>query len=119
MTVVPESEFLGPVQMTIRKLLIGLAVLIVFAGLLSAWLAQRLIAAPLIKVVNEIRHVERFDLDKVQRHPSRLTEIENLSGAIGDMAQGLAAFRKYIPADLVKRLISDGNGARLGGAVGR
>jgi adenylate cyclase len=76
-TVVPESEFLGPVQMTIRNLLIGLAVLIVFAGLLSAWLAQRLIAAPLIKVMDEIRHVERFDLDKVQRHPSRLTEIEN------------------------------------------
>src|SRR5712671_6137722 len=116
-TVVPESEFLGPVQATIQKLLIGLAVLIVFAGLLSAWLAQRLIAAPLFKVVGEIRHVERFDLDKVQRHPSRLTEIENLSGAIGDMAQGLAAFRKYIPADLVKRLVSDGNGARLGGAV--
>ena len=54
---------------------------------------------------------------RCERHPSRLTEIENLSGAIGDMAQGLAAFRKYIPADLVKRLISDGNGARLGGAV--
>src|SRR5215218_1619439 len=116
-TVMPESAFLGPVQMTIRNLLMGLAVLIVFAGLLSAWLAQRLIAAPLIKVVGEIRHVERFDLDRVQRHPSRLTEIENLSGAIGDMAQGLAAFRKYIPADLVRRLISDGQGARLGGAV--
>lgn len=116
-TVVPESEFLGPVQATIRNLLIGLAVLIALAGILSAWLAQRLIAGPLIKVVNEIRHVERFDLDKVQRHPSRLTEIANLSGAIGDMAQGLAAFRKYIPADLVRRLISDGTGARLGGAV--
>lgn len=116
-TVVPESEFLGPVQETIRKLLMGLAVLIVFAGLLSAWLAQRLIAAPLIKVVGEIRHVERFDLDQVRRHPSRLSEIENLSGAIGDMAQGLAAFRKYIPADLVRRLVGDGNGARLGGAV--
>ena len=116
-TVVPELEFLGPVQATIQKLLIGLAVLIVFAGLVSAWLAQRLIAAPLIKVVGEIRHVERFDLDKVQRHPSRLTEIENLSGAIGDMAQGLASFRKYIPADLVRRLVSDGSGAKLGGAV--
>src|SRR5882724_9870197 len=116
-TVVPESAFLGPVQSTIRKLLVGLAVLIVIAGLLSAWLAQRLIARPLIKVVNEIRHVERFDLDKVERHPSKLTEIENLSGAIADMALGLAAFRKYIPADLVKRLISDGHGARLGGTV--
>jgi adenylate cyclase len=116
-TVIPESEFLGPVEATIRKLLIGLTILIVIAGLSSAWLAQRLIAGPLIKVVNEIRHVERFDLDKVERHPSRLTEIENLSGAIADMALGLAAFRKYIPADLVKRLISDGTGAKLGGAV--
>jgi adenylate cyclase len=116
-TVVPESEFLGPVQETIRKLLIGLAVLIVVAGLLSAWIGQRLIAAPLIRVVGEIRHVERFDLDRVERHSSRLTEIENLSSAIADMALGLAAFRKYIPADLVKRLISEGQGARLGGDV--
>ena len=91
--------------------------LIVFAGLLSAWLAQRLIAAPLIKVVGEIRHVERFDLDKVRAASVAADRDRNLSGAIGDMAQGLAAFRKYIPADLVKRLISDGNGARLGGAV--
>lgn len=116
-TVVPESEFLGPVQDTIRKLLVGLAILIIFAGLLSAWLAQRLIAAPLIKVVNEVRHVERFDLDKVERHSSQLAEIQNLSAAIADMALGLAAFRKYIPADLVKRLISDGSGAQLGGVV--
>lgn len=116
-TVVPESEFLGPVQSTIRNLLLGLAVLIVIAGLLSAWVGQRLIAAPLIKVVSEVRHVERFDLDRVERHSSRLTEIENLSSAIADMAQGLAAFRKYIPADLVKRLISDDRGARLGGDI--
>ncbi len=116
-TVVPESEFLGPVQATIRNLLAGLAILIVIAGLLSAWLAQRLIATPLLKVVNEVRHVERFDLDKVERHPSQLREIENLSGAIADMAQGLAAFRKYIPADLVKLLISEGTEARLGGDI--
>jgi adenylate cyclase len=116
-TVVPESEFLGPVQMTIRKLLLGLAGLIVVAGLLSAWIGQRMIAAPLIKVVSEVRHVERFDLDKVERHSSQLAEIENLSSAIADMALGLVAFRKYIPADLVRRLISDGRGAQLGGDV--
>jgi len=116
-TVVPEAEFLGPVQETIRKLLMGLAILIVIAGLLSAWIGQRLIAAPLIRVVSEVRHVERFDLDQVQRHSSKLTEIENLSSAIADMALGLASFRKYIPADLVKRLISEGQGAQLGGDV--
>ena len=116
-TVIPEKEFLGPVQATIRKLLMALVILIAGAGLLSAWLAQRLISAPLIKVVDEIKHIERFDLDKVTRHPSRIAELENLSGAIADMAGGLAAFRKYIPADLVRTLVSSGIAVQPGGAV--
>ena len=62
-TVIPEAEFLGPIETTIRRLLVGLAVLIVAAGILSAWLARRLIAKPLITVIDELKHVERFDLD--------------------------------------------------------
>ncbi len=116
-TVIPEKEFLGPIEATIRQLLIGLAVLILAAGLLSAWLARRIIAAPLIVVVDELKHVARFDLDRVRRHASRLTEIENLSGAIADMASGLAAFRKYIPADLVRMLVREGIEPRPGGSI--
>jgi adenylate cyclase len=96
-TVIPEREFLGPVEKTTHRLIAGLLGLVVLAGLLSAWLARRVIAAPLVKVASELRHVERFDLDQVRRHPSRLVEIDNLSGAIADMANGLAAFRKYLP----------------------
>ncbi|MCX7308816.1 MAG: adenylate/guanylate cyclase domain-containing protein [Afipia sp.] len=116
-TVVPESEFLGPVKKTIRQLVLSLAVLITVAGIVSAWLAQRLIAAPLVKVVGEIKHVERFELDEVKRHPSRLTELENLSSAIADMAAGLSAFRKYIPADLVRTLVKEGIEPKPGGAI--
>ncbi|MDO8400869.1 MAG: adenylate/guanylate cyclase domain-containing protein [Bradyrhizobium sp.] len=116
-TVIPEKEFLGPIEATIRKLLIGLALLILAAGLLSAWLARRVIATPLIMVVDELKHVARFDLDKVRRHASGVTEIENLSGAIADMAGGLAAFRKYIPADLVRMLVREGVEPRPGGAI--
>jgi len=116
-TVIPEAEFLGPIETTIQRLLIGLAVLILAASVLSAWLARRVIAKPLITVVDELRHVERFELDQVRRHPSRLIELENLSSAIADMAAGLAAFRKYIPADLVKMLMSEGIEPRPGGSV--
>ena len=49
--------------------------------------------------------------------PLRVTEIENLSGAIADMAGGLAAFRKYIPADLVRTLVSEGVEPRPGGSI--
>ncbi len=116
-TVVPESEFLGPVRKTIRQLVIGLAVFVVVAGILSAWIAQRLIAAPLVRVVGEIKHVECFELNDVKRHSSRLTELENLSSAIADMAGGLSAFRKYIPADLVRTLVNEGIEPKPGGAI--
>ena len=116
-TVIPEAEFLGDVERTTRRLLAGSAVVIVIAGLLSAWLARRIIATPLIRIAAELKHVERFELDRVQPHPSRLVEIENLSRTIADMARGLAAFRKYIPADLVRGLIGQGIDPHPGGAI--
>ena len=116
-TVIPEAEFLGPIETTIRHLLIGLAILIAAAGMLSAWLARRFIAKPLITVVDELKHVERFELEQVRRHPSHLVELANLSDAIADMAGGLAAFRKYIPADLVRTLVSEGIEPKPGGAM--
>lgn len=116
-TVIPEAEFLGPIERTIRQLLIGLAILIVGAGIVSAWIARRVIATPLIMVVDELKHVARFDLEKVRRHASRVIELENLSNAIADMAGGLAAFRKYIPSDLVKTLVSEGVEPRPGGSI--
>jgi adenylate cyclase len=116
-TVIPESEFLGPIETTIRRLLVGLVFLVVAAGIVSAWLARRVIAKPLITVVDELKHVERFELDQVQRHPSRVIELANLSTAIADMAGGLAAFRKYIPADLVRSLVREGVEPRPGGSI--
>src|SRR5262249_5671467 len=116
-TVIPEAEFLGPVETTIRHLLIGLAVLVAAAAVLSAWLARRLLAQPLITVLEEVKHVERFEPRPVGRHPSRVTELANLSNAIADMAGGLAAFRKYIPADLVRMLVREGVEPRPGGSV--
>ena len=116
-TVIPEAEFLGPVETTLRRLIIGLAAGALLAALLSAMLARSVIAAPLARVVGEIRHVESFALDQVRRHPSRLAEIASLSGAIAEMAAGLSAFRKFIPADLVRSLLRQGVEAKPGGSI--
>src|SRR5262249_45519768 len=56
------ADFLGPVETTIRLLLVGLAVFVAAAAILSAWLARRLLAKPLINVMEEVKHVERFEL---------------------------------------------------------
>ena len=116
-TVIPEAEFLGPVEATLRRLIIGLAAAALLAAALSAVLARSMIAAPLTRVVGEIRHVEAFALDQVRRHPSRLAEITSLSNAIAEMAMGLSAFRKFIPADLVRLLLRQGIEAKPGGSI--
>jgi adenylate cyclase len=116
-TVIPEAEFLGPVETTLRRLIVGLAAGALLAALLSAMLARSVIAAPLARVVGEIRHVENFALEEVRRHPSRLAEIASLSGAIAEMAAGLSAFRKFIPADLVRSLLRQGVEAKPGGSI--
>jgi adenylate cyclase len=116
-TVIPEAEFLGTVETTLRRLIVGLAVGALVAALASALLARTLIAAPLSRVVGEIRHIESFALEQVRRHPSRLKEIASLSGAIAEMAAGLSAFRKFIPADLVRALLRQGVEAKPGGVV--
>jgi adenylate cyclase len=110
-------EFLGPVEATLRRLIIGLAAGALLAAALSAVLARSVIAAPLTRVVGEIRHVENFALDQVRRHPSRLAEIASLSAAIAEMAAGLSAFRKFIPADLVRSLLRQGVEAKPGGSI--
>lgn len=116
-TVIPEEEFLGHVDAATRRLVLALAALVVVAGLLSAWLARALIAAPLVRVADELKHVEKFELDRVRRHLSRLAEIDGLSAAIADMAKGLAAFGKYLPPDVVKVLATQGVEARPGGSI--
>jgi len=116
-TVIPEAEFLGPVETALHRLIGGLAVGALLAAALSALIARGLIATPLARVVGEIRHVENFALEQVRRYPSRLKEIASLSGAIAEMAGGLSAFSRFIPADLVRSLVRQGVEARPGGTV--
>jgi adenylate cyclase len=116
-TVIPEAEFLGEIEKTTRRLTIALAALVLCAIALSTWFARYLIAVPLATLAAELRNVERFELEMVKRHPSRLTELDALSNVIANMATGLSAFRKYLPSDVVKNLVAEGIKAQPGGTI--
>ncbi len=116
-TVIPEGEFLGEIEKTTNRLTVGLAALMLCAMALSTWFAHHLIAVPLAKVVAELRNVERFELEKVKHHPSRLRELDALSNVIANMAIGLSAFRKYLPPDVVGNLVAQGMKAQPGGTI--
>jgi adenylate cyclase len=114
-TVIPAADFLASIQRNVMILLIALAGLTFAIAAIAILTANRLVAAPLLRVAGQLRHIEEFRLDRVRRLPSPLRELDDLSGALLQMSRGLASFQKYMPTELVRTLVSRGIEARPGG----
>ncbi|HVM77985.1 MAG TPA: adenylate/guanylate cyclase domain-containing protein [Stellaceae bacterium] len=114
-TVIPAEDFLASIDRNARILLMALAALTLLMAGLAVLAANRTIAAPLLRIVGQLKHIESFELDGITRQPSPLRELDNLSGALLQMARGLASFQKYMPTALVRTLVSRGVEARPGG----
>lgn len=114
--IVPESEFLGPIERTRSRLVFTLLTLAAVASLISVLVANRILIEPLRAVVSDFKFVEDFELNLVLRRRSRLREMDALSSSLVHMVAGLTAFAKYIPSDLVRTLLDEGVEAKLGGS---
>ena len=114
-TVIPASDFLASIERSAMTLLSALAVLTVVVAAIAILLANRLLAAPLLRIAGQLKHIEDFRLDRVIRLASPLREIDDLSGVLLQMSRGLASFQKYMPTELVRMLVSQGVEARAGG----
>jgi adenylate cyclase len=114
-TVVPASDFLATINRNVHFLLSTLALLTFLVAMLAVLSANRLIGAPLLRIVGQLKHIESFELENVVRLSSPLRELDNLSAALTQMSRGLASFQKYIPTTLVRTLVARGVEARPGG----
>ncbi|HYV89723.1 MAG TPA: adenylate/guanylate cyclase domain-containing protein [Candidatus Polarisedimenticolia bacterium] len=114
-TVIPEKDFLGNIDRNTQRLVYALIVFTLVMLLAAILLADRLIGRPLIRIAGQLHHIEEFRLDQIQHVPSSLKELDNLSSALIQMAQGLTSFKKYLPTELVRTLVSQGIEARPGG----
>ena len=116
-TVIPESAFLSGIDKTLINLIYILIGVVVVATGLAIWLVRRVVANPLARIAEDLNKIERFDVERISRRPSRLSELANLSAATASMAAGLSAFRKYVPTDLVRMLVAEGIKTEPGGEI--
>ena len=113
--IVPEDDFIGQIKHTnIVSMFISIAVLIV--AVVCAILLSRGLSRPIQALTAEMRRIREFNLDGRAEITSHIQEVQDMSEALKGMKSGLAAFRKYVPADLVRQLIERGEEARLGGS---
>jgi adenylate cyclase len=112
--IVPEEDFTGGakremiIMLLISSVMLGLAVLLAFA-------ISRRITSPVQLITEATGKIKNFNLDEKIHIPSRMKEIQLMRDSISSMQKGLRAFRRYVPAELVRQLVSVGEGAQLGG----
>ncbi len=116
--VAPASDLLADSNRALRfSLLVSLAG-VILAVLVAATLASR-VARPLVLISREMDRVGRFELDLGDPPPSAFKEIAQMNRALTAMKTGLSSFALYVPRDLVRRVLSRGEKAILGGETRR
>ena len=88
-------------------------IVIVIVSLISLLMSKR-ICKPMLQLENDLEKMERFVLDDNMEAQSRIIEINNMAKAVRNMKNGLRSFKKYVPAELVRELITLHREAELG-----
>ena len=115
---IPESVIFSRINRAVGQMgLFSLAGLIL-AVLAGSFMAYR-ISEPLRALGNDLAQVGQFYLAPQQMPRSVLHEVNQLRDAADRMKSGLRSFIKYVPDDLVRRLLSSGKEAILGGEIRR
>jgi HAMP domain-containing protein len=81
---------------------------------LAYGIAQR-IRRPLSRLETDMSQVGQFNLESTPPIRSRVIEINRMVEQLERMRSGLRSFQKYVPAELVRRLIARGVDAEPGG----
>ena len=111
----PQSDFVGPVHRHLAISFAILAVLLIVAIALSIPLVADRFSSPLRALSVEMEQLGRLDLAQRPLPSSGVLEIANMTRALSAMKGGLASFARYVPRDLVRRLLEHGQEATLGG----
>ena len=114
--VIPEKEIIGFAN---RYMIIGLSGIgVVFViGLILAGTISKRVSRPLRLISNDLQRVGEFDLSQRPMPKSAIDEIAVVGDSVERMKASLRSFGRYVPTDLVRGLLSEGQEARLGGQV--
>lgn len=116
-TAIPRSTFAGDIDGNTQRVLFIIAGIALLASATAILFARQLFARPLARLSQQLHAVEQFDLERVSHTPNALAELDDFSQALKRMSNGLAAFARFMPTDVVRPLIDGGLTARPGGEL--
>jgi adenylate cyclase len=105
--VVPEDDFMSDIRWY-RFVGFSISLGLILIAVLLGIILSRKISRPLVHLAGEMAKVQNFELVDTAPTHSSITEVENMANHFESMKTGLKSFQKYVPAELVRQLISLG-----------
>lgn len=112
--ITPLDEYIGAVKHTQRNTLLICLIILILSIVVIAVMARR-IAAPINNLSLQADKITNFDLDQVTEVVSGIKEIQKLQNSISRMRKSLISFGKFVPKNLVKKLVDKGVEVKIGG----
>jgi len=112
--VTPLDEFIGGVKTTQRNNFLICLIILSLSTALIAFIAKR-IAEPINSLSEQADRITNFELDEGTEIKSGIQEIQKLQNSISRMRKSLISFGKFVPKNLVKKLVDKGVDVKIGG----
>jgi adenylate cyclase len=112
--IIPENDVIGHVRGTLYFVTL-FAIVVLVLIIIGCSLFSKAIASPMQILSAEMAKIKLFQLDSDVNVNTNFLEIINMRESFEAMRQSLKNFKRYVPSDLVKKLINEEINAEIGG----
>lgn len=112
--VVPFSDYFGEIIKTRHQTVLISIFILIIAGFLAVFFSKRT-SKPIVQLANEVNKIKQLNFDSDVRVKSHIREIILLDSSIASMRNALRSFTRYVPKEIVNKLIEMGHEIELGG----
>lgn len=112
--VLPVNDIVGEWNQVLIVITL-IASIILLLGIILVWFVSRLISKPIRKIADEAIAIKQLDFSQIYPIKNFIEEIEYMQDAFSAMVQSLKSFSRYVSFNLVKKLVTSGDIAHVGG----
>jgi adenylate cyclase len=110
----PDHEFLESIQKLQMATFLKCLFLVLASALIMFFFARK-VSSHIARLSGNAQKIESFQLESIVPVKSSIVELQQLSTSMDSMQRSMDSFSKYVPKDLVLKLLHDNTSINLGG----
>jgi adenylate cyclase len=114
LVIVPESSLLNKVNNSLYSSVV-LSIIFIIITIFMVFIISTQLSEPIKRLVYNTKLLQNYKFDELEPIDSYCTEIKIMDKALNDLSRRLVAFKKYVPTELVKQMMVQKDGLKLGG----